>query len=225
MEAILKKSDISLQQAVLRELQWDTRVGPTEIGVEVDKGIVTLTGTVDGFAKKFAALEAAHRVSGVLDVADGIEVHYPGSGAPTDAEIARAVRHALEWNVFVPDQNIQSTVEDGWVTLDGKVGLLREREDAARAVGNLAGVKGVWNQIRVAGPRVEPAVIRRKIEEALERRAEREAERITVRVDDATVTLSGTVRSWPEKQAIMGAVGHASGVHAVKDQLRIGPDF
>jgi osmotically-inducible protein OsmY len=39
------------------------------------------------------------------------------------------------------------------------------------------------------------------------------------------VTLSGTVRSWPEKQAIMGAVGHASGVHAVKDQLRIGPDF
>jgi osmotically-inducible protein OsmY len=68
-------------------------------------------------------------------------------------------------------------------------------------------------------------VIRRKIEEALERRAEREAERISVQVDDATVTLTGTVRSWAEKLAIMGAVGHASGVHAVQDHLRIGADF
>jgi osmotically-inducible protein OsmY len=225
METILKKSDVSLQEDVLHELRWDTRVGATEIGVLVDKGVVTLTGTVDGYAKKFAALEAAHRVAGVRDVADEIRVHYPGSGKQTDAELAHAVRHALEWDVFVPDRQITSTVEDGWVTLGGKVDFLREKEDAALAVRQIVGVKGIWNEIRVAGPRVEPAAIRRKIEEALERRAEREAERITVGVDDATVTLSGTVRSWPEKQAIMGAVGHAPGVHAVKDQLQIGPDF
>jgi len=68
------KSDREIQEDVLLELRWDSRVDQTEIGVEVDKGIVTLTGTVNSFAKKVAAKEAAHRVAGVLDVADNIQV-------------------------------------------------------------------------------------------------------------------------------------------------------
>ena len=41
--------DSEIQQAVLRELHWDTRVDETDVGVEVDHGVVTLTGTVDSF--------------------------------------------------------------------------------------------------------------------------------------------------------------------------------
>jgi osmotically-inducible protein OsmY len=92
-------------------------------------------------------------------------------------------------------------------------------------VRQLTGVKGVWNRITVAGPKLDPGQIRRKIEEALERRAEREAERIRVEVEDATVTLTGSVRTWLEKQAILGAVGHAPGVRALNDKLRVGPIF
>jgi osmotically-inducible protein OsmY len=61
------------------------------------------------------------------------------------------------------------------------------------------------------------------IEEALERRAEREAKRINVEVVDSTVTLSGSVRSWAEKRAILGAVSHAPGVRAVDENLFIDP--
>ena len=78
----IRKSDIQIQQDVMRELRWDTRIGSTEVGVEVDKGIVSLTGTVENFAKKHAATEAAHRVAGVLDVANDVAV--------ADAAVAQA---------------------------------------------------------------------------------------------------------------------------------------
>jgi osmotically-inducible protein OsmY len=225
MFATVTKSDLQIQQDVQRELRWDTRIGPTEVGVEVDKGIVTLAGTVNSYAKKFAAIEAAHKVVGVLDVADNLTVHYPGSGKKTDAEIASAVRHSLEWDAFVADQRIKSTVSDGWVTLEGDVEFLREKEDAERAARYLTGVKGVWNRIVVRAKKAEPKVVLKAIEEALERRAEREAERINVEVQGGTVTLSGRVRSWLERNAILRSVEHATGVTSVSDKLRIDPFF
>ena len=86
----LTKTDIQIQMDVLRELNWDTRIAQTDVGVEVDRGVVTLTGTVDSYAKKTAAEQAAHRVVGVLDVANDITIHYAGLGRKTDSEIARA---------------------------------------------------------------------------------------------------------------------------------------
>lgn len=217
------KSDRHIQQDVLRELRWDSRVDETEVGVEVHEGIVTLTGTLESYAKKLAAREAAHRVVGVLDVADDIQVKAPGSLGRTDTEIARAVRSALEWDAFVPDQRIHSTVTEGFVTLEGAVATLREKEDAEAAVRNLTGVRGVRNALLVAAVRADPAQLRESIEEALERRAEREAERIRVGVEDGTVTLEGKVRTWPEKTAILGTVGHAPGVREVRDKLTVNP--
>lgn len=219
----IRKSDIQIQQDVMRELRWDTRIGSTEVGVEVDKGIVSLTGTVENFAKKHAATEAAHRVAGVLDVANDVQVHLPGSPGRTDTEIARAIRSALEWDAFVPDQRIKSSVSEGWVTLEGEVDFLREREDAGKVVRRLGGVRGVWNQITVKPKKVDPVALRRMIGEALERRAEREADEIGVTVDDGSVTLSGKVHSWLEKNAVVGVIGHAPGVRTVSDRLRIEP--
>src|SRR5512143_1737873 len=95
------KSDSEIQQEVLRELKWDTRVEETEVGVTVERGIVTLTGTLASYGKKLAAQEAAHRVFGVLDVANDIQVRVTGSTGRTDAEIAHAVRNALEWDIWI----------------------------------------------------------------------------------------------------------------------------
>jgi osmotically-inducible protein OsmY len=223
MSVALAKTDREIQQDVFRELRWDSRVDPTEIGVEVDEGVVTLTGTVGSYAKKVAAREAAHRVAGVLDVADDIQVQWPGSLQRTDTQIAAAVRHALEWDAFVPDQKIRSTVSEGFVTLEGEVSTLREKEDSEAVVRNLAGVRGVRNRLLVAAVKADPAKLRESIEQALERRAEREAERIKVKVEDGTVTLEGRVRTWPEKQAVLGAVGHAPGVREVQDRLSVNP--
>jgi osmotically-inducible protein OsmY len=217
------KSDAQIQQEVLQELKWDSRVDESEIGVSVSDGVVTLTGTLGNYAKKLAAQEAAHRVAGVLDVANDIQVRVFESVNPSDTEIAQAVRRALEWDVWVPDERIQSTVSNGWVTLTGTVDLLRECNDAERAIRHITGVRGVTNKIFISAPRIKPENIREVLEHALERRAEREANHIQVTVSDGEVTLTGRVRSWEEKRAVMGAVAHARGVREVKDHLVINP--
>ena len=223
MTQVLGKSDPELREDVHRELQWDPRVEETTIGVAADNGVVTLTGTATSLARRLAAEEAAHRVAGVLDVANDIEVTVGGSLARTDAEIAQAVRRALEWDVFVPDQRLRSTVSNGWVTLDGDVEFWSEREDAERAVRTLAGVRGVTNRIAVAftpPPEVRQDV-RRAIEEALGRRAQRAAADVRVDVEGGRVTLSGRVRSWEEKRAVLGAARYTPGVEAIEDHLEI----
>jgi osmotically-inducible protein OsmY len=217
----LKKSDSEVQRLVLEELKWDPRVDETEVGVQVKDGVVTLTGRIDSFGKKQAAGQAAHRVLGVLDVANDLEVAVSLKDTPADPEIAKAVREALRWNVFVDEKAITTTVSGGWVTLDGTVSDWYELDAAARAVRDLAGVRGVTNLLKVKGPLVEAKTIRTAIESALTRQADREAKRVHVDVQDGVVKLTGTVRSWSEKRAVERAAGLARGVMKVQNNLVI----
>jgi osmotically-inducible protein OsmY len=219
----IKKADTQIHQEVLEELRWDPRVDETDVGVEVDDGVVTLTGTVTGWARRVAAEEAVRRVAGVLDVANDVKIKPTEGSIRSDTEIARAVRHALEWDVFVPDVRITSSVSDGWVTLDGVVERWSEREDAERAVRNLAGVRNVLNNILVEPPATVSADVRRHIEKALERRTERELRRIRIDVHDGVVTLTGAVGSPAERRSIVGAARSTSGVRSVDDKLHIEP--
>jgi len=217
-----KKTDTQIHHDVLEELKWDSRVDETEVGVQVTGGVVTLTGTVTSWAKRVAAQEAARRVIGVLDVANDISVKAPGAPR-SDTEVAQAVRHALEWDVFVPNEQLTSTVTDGWVTLAGPVERWSQREDAERAVRNLAGVKMVVNKIVVTPSKAVTGDVRRAIESALERRAEREARHIGVDVRDGTVTLTGPVHSWAERKSVLAAARFTPGVRTVEDHLRTEP--
>jgi osmotically-inducible protein OsmY len=214
------RSDAEIQLDVLRELKWDTRVEETDVGVEVDEGVVTLTGTVGSWAKRIAAQEAAHRVAGVLDVANDIQVKVPGDAGRSDTDIAGAVRRTLEWDVLVPDKRLQSTVSNGWVTLEGTVDCWSESQDAERAVRNLAGVRGVTNAIQIAPGPLLSHEVRRAIEQALERQADREARRIRLDVHDGRVSLSGVVHSWSEREAVVGAARGTRGIREVVDHLR-----
>jgi osmotically-inducible protein OsmY len=171
-----KKTDSDILHDVARELAWDTRISPTEIGLQVKDAVVTLTGTVDSWAKLRSAQEAAHRVAGVLDVANDLAVKPAGSAERTDTEIAQAVRRALEWDVLVPHQHIRSTVAHGTVMLEGTVTHWSQRFDAERAIERLAGVKRVANRIEVEpDEKVNLDRARHAVDKALERHAEREA--------------------------------------------------
>ena len=218
---MVKKTDVQIHHDVLEELKWDSRVDETEVGVQVHNGVVTLTGTVTGWAKRVAAQEAAQRVIGVLDVANDLKINVPGTR--TDTDIAQAIRQALEWDVFVPDGKIRSTVSDGWVTLEGTVDRVSQREDAQRAVRNLFGVRGITNMIALEVTTPVTDDVRKAIEQTLERRAEREAHRIRVDVHDGIVTLTGTVHSWAERKSVLAAVRFTQGVRSVADRLRIEP--
>jgi len=217
------KADLTIQAHVQHELRWDSRLDAADIGVAVHDGVITLSGTVKSFAERKAAEEAALRVAGVRDLANDIHVQMPGSLTRTDADIAQAVRAALEGDVTVPSDRIRSSVSEGVVTLLGTVGDWHQVAAAERAVGNLAGVQDVVSELEVNAPLIDSTVVQAEIEEALERRAERAARRITVTVLDGTATVTGTVHSWAEKEAVLGAARGTQGVHLVNDHVRIEP--
>ena len=225
MTLAVAKTDRQIHEAVLQELKWDTQVDETDAGVEVDNGVVTLTGTVSSYAKKIAAQNAAHRVVGVLDVANDIQVKLLGSMVHTDTDIAQAVRRSLEWDALVAHEKIRSTVANGWVTLEGTVPFWADRSYAERAVHNLTGVRAVTNNLTISASPVATETVCNSIEAALERRAEREADRIQVEMKDGTVSLTGRVHNWNERQAVLGAAGYAPGVRKVEDHLRVDPYF
>jgi len=214
------KSDEQIQREVLAELKWDAQVAPNEIGVLVKEGVVTLTGWVDAYTKKWAAEEAAHRVRGVRAVANDIEVKLPTSSERTDADIAAAALRALEWDAEVPADDIEVTVSHGWVTLKGDVDWQFQRLDAERVIRRLAGVIGVTNLIGIK-PRPTPSELKQKIEQALIRSVKTDADRIDVDVLGDKVILKGTVRSWAERQEAERAAWQAPGVKSVENQITI----
>ena len=76
--------DKSVQEDVIRELDWEPIVQSTEIGVAVRDGIVTLSGTVDSHAAKRAVERAAARVRGVRALSSQLEVKPVGLAERTD---------------------------------------------------------------------------------------------------------------------------------------------
>jgi osmotically-inducible protein OsmY len=218
------KSDADLQDEVMRELERDTRVLPNDIGVLVDGGVVTLRGAVDSWARVRAAEDAAHRVRGVLDVANELVVSIDAPRERSDAELAHDVRQALEWNVSGTEEQIRSTVSQGTVALEGRAPFWSTRADAERAVERLAGVRRVLNHIRVVPTTpVRLSDARAAVERALARLAVAEASHIDLRVTDGIVSVTGVVHTVPEKNAILAAVRETRGVKDVADHVRVEP--
>jgi osmotically-inducible protein OsmY len=216
------KTDSELQQHVMDELKWEPTIHAAEIGVAVKDGVVTLSGNVDSYGKKWAADRAAKRVYGVKAVVEEIKVTLASSYKRADKDIAKSATNVLDWNLWVPHDRVKVMVRDGLITLSGDVDWYYQKEHAEDAVRHLKGVLGVINSITIKPP-VKAVEVKNKIEDALKRNARLllAAQKIQVESSGSKVILRGSVGSWADRNEAEYAAWSAPGVSQVENNLMV----
>ena len=213
----MAKTDLQLKQDVEAELVGDPRINAAQMGVTVDRGVVSLMGVVDSFAEKAAAQAAARHVGGVRAVAEELTVGVLAQHRQDDAPLARAALHALKWNVWVP-ANVTASVQRSAITLRGEVDWKFQRDAAERAVSHLEGVASVTNSISFRRS-ASAAAVQERVRAAIERQSQADARSIHVQASAGTVTLSGTASNWKAIDAAVQAAWAAHGVTEVVDEI------
>jgi len=214
------KTDAEIKRDVENEIRWSPWIDAADIAVAVKNGTVELAGFAKSYSDKFDAETAAKRVSGVLGLANDIEVRLTNLDQRPDPDIAREAVSAIHAQLPISSADMKVRVESGWVTLEGTAEWYFQKKTAETAVRCLKGVKGVSNLIALK-PQVAPSDVKRKIEDAFERNAAIDASKIRVEASGGDVTLKGSVRSWMERQEAENAAWAAPGVTNVIDQVMV----
>jgi osmotically-inducible protein OsmY len=217
------KTDKEIQDDVIAEMSWDPILKATEVGVAVKNGVVTLSGTLNSYAKKVAAEKAAKRVAGVRAVAEDIEVKYGREVEKNDSELADTILLAFKiQNISDPDK-LKIKVEDGIVTLEGEVSWKYQKNTLASIVSTIHGVNGINNLITIK-PAIMPDDLKKQLRAAFHRSATIDSSKIDFEINGTIVTIKGKVRSWAEMNDAENAVWKSPGVSKVVNGLSIQPE-
>jgi osmotically-inducible protein OsmY len=145
-------------------------------------------------------------------------VVFPSPWSKSDVEIADEVIYGLKSNWSIRHDKISVKVEDGWVTLGGKLPWNYQREDAKDSVKHLAGVKGVTNNIKIKSERHDE-IEQKDVEDAIARNWLIDDHNISVKVSGTMVTLTGTVRSWYQHDEAARIAWSTPGIWHVENEL------
>ena len=211
-------NDLSLRKSILEELEFLPDIDAANIGVAVDKGVVTLTGHVTNYAQKVRVERAVKAVKGVRALAEEIQVRLNKGAGTADDTIANRALNIIDWSADIPQGAAKVIVENGWVSLEGQVDWQYQKETVEPAVRKLSGVVGVDNRLTLR-PQVDVLDIQQRIEEALKRNAEVDAKGIHIKVEGSVVKLEGRVHLWRERKIAERAAWSVPGVNKVEDHL------
>lgn len=215
------KTDLQVQKDVLSELRSEPALNAAALGVTVHNGIVTLSGEVAVYTQKLDAVKATARAKGVRAVANDIRVFPSDSCIRTDTELAHDIFKALEWTVAVQEDQIDITVENGVVVLEGEVDHDAQRQIAVKTIETMQGVRSVINKIKLRKT-ASAGDIEDRIRAAFRRSAVLDVSGIHVTVKNNKAILSGTVSSLSEKEDAERTARAAPGITDIENRIAVG---
>jgi osmotically-inducible protein OsmY len=145
---VFSLTDEEIELNVEQALLWNPVVERFELTVFVRNKKVYLYGRVDSNYEKMEAEDVASRVNGVVSVANKIQVDdvWTWKG---DKEIKQDILQQFSWNIFVYDDDIEVTVENGVATLEGEVDSIMELDSAIKDAFD-GGARRVTNRLTIA---------------------------------------------------------------------------
>ena len=124
-------------------------------------------------------------------------------------------------------QNVNSSVEDGIVTLTGTVSLYQDKLNAAKKVKKIANVSGVRNDIEVAGGNVSDRQLEQKLAKKLAYDRvgyfDNTFNYLALEVQNGVVTLEGDMVYDTPKASAMAIIASTPGVKDVVDNVKVLP--
>jgi osmotically-inducible protein OsmY len=184
---------------------------------------VTLSGEVPTYGDLTAAGNAAWRMEGVMDVIDNLTVTYSAPPAlPSDADVQARANNILSWEPILDETEVSVTVANGIVTLEGSVDAYWKKAFAENRIGGIRGIVRIDNKLAVVPSKsVTDEAVAADLVAALDRDVLVDSEKITVAVNDGTVTLSGKVPDWSSRRSAEDDAMYTSGVIGIRNQLEI----
>ena len=192
----------------------------TTITLSAREGLVTIGGMVERPYQKWIAENLVKDVDGVTVIVNEIEVRLPGLDGRPDSAIASELVEVFALEFGHVADGIKISVQNGAVTLDGQVGNKSQWRRAAEIASQIRDVIAVRNELEVDPASPETAV-KLRIEEAFRRIAQIDAGNIEVEADGNRLVLSGTVRSWAERQEAEHVARQTPGMKLVENRIVI----
>ncbi|MFD1804220.1 molecular chaperone OsmY [Mixta tenebrionis] len=131
----------------------DETVKSTDISVETDKGVVTLSGFVSSQDQAEKAVALVKKVEGVKSVSDKLHVKdsekQSVSGYAGDAATTSEIKAKLLADDIVPSRKVKVETTNGVVQLSGAVENKAQSERAESIAKAIEGVKSVKNDLTV----------------------------------------------------------------------------
>ena len=220
-------SDIA--QDIETRITFDPSIESRDINISVNDGNVMLQGTVSSYEEKQEAEFLASGVRGVISVDNQLSVTYTTSRP--DNEILMDVQNAIQRDVYLAGLPIAVAINNGVITLAGRVGNLYEKERASDKAWGVSNVRGVINDLQVQpslnrGVRknyIIPSgeILQQTVHQELFQDLRLNPLNIKVSAEDGNVTLSGTVPIYLDKRLAEQDARNVVGVMAVNNLLKV----
>jgi osmotically-inducible protein OsmY len=207
-----------VRQRLEREPRVREKLG--DVRVSLTGRVVVLEGTVERLAtKRVAARVAAEALAGT-DIEDRVRVRARRLRHPS--RVLRHVVDSITQDPYLDERSIEVTMEDGVVTLSGRVPSLAAKRLAGVLTWWVPGVEDVRNRLAVVPPEEDSDdEIREAIITALDKDPLVDHTRIAVGVHDGVVTLRGTVTGEAERECALEDAWMVWGVRDVNDAIEV----